>query len=111
VTLVRGSVVWASFDPSRGREQRGHRPALVVASRDYLEIVTHLVVVVPVTTVDRGWPNHVALAGSHGLDRPSWAMTEQVRTISRERLTTVAGTVDDTTLDAVDAWLRDFLGL
>ncbi|WP_375086695.1 type II toxin-antitoxin system PemK/MazF family toxin [Microbacterium sp. LS_15] len=31
--------------------------------------------------------------GPSGLDRPSWIMTEQPRTVSRERLTGIAGSV------------------
>jgi mRNA interferase MazF len=79
--------------------------------RQYLDVVTHLVVIAPVTTTDRHWPNHVPLRGSHGLDRPSWAMTEQPRTLARERVGRVAGVVDDATLRDVDLWLRDFLAL
>jgi len=61
--------------------------------------------------VDRGWPNHVPLRGAHGLDRPSWAMTEQFRTIARDRIRDVVGLVDDATLSDVDVYLRDFLDL
>ncbi len=109
--LVRGDVVWAELSPARGREQAGRRPALVVAGRGYLRTVTTLVVVLPVTSVERGWSNHVALRGDHGLARPSWAMTEQVRTISRDRVVAVSGAVDTTTLADVDEWLRAMLAL
>jgi len=53
----------------------------------------------------------VLLRGAHGLDRASWVMTEQVRTISRDRIRAVAGLVDDATLSDVDVYLRDFLDL
>lgn len=109
--LVTGDVVWAVMEPVRGREQGGHRPALVVASDDYLEVVDTLVIIVPVTTVDRGWPNHIRLSGPTGLDTASWAMTEQVRTISRRRVTRRSGLVDDGCLHAVRRWLADFLDL
>ena len=59
---------------------------LLVASRRHLEVVATLVVVVPVTSHDRGWPNHVLMEGPVDLGRPSWALTEQVRTVSRDRL-------------------------
>lgn len=107
----RGTVAWADLSPARGREQDGHRPVLVVASRQYLMTVTSLVVVLPVTGVDRGWSNQVPLRGRVGLGRPSWALTEQPRTIARERLSRVVGLVDDATLRDVDGWLRDLLGL
>lgn len=110
--LVRGSVVWVDLDPTRGHEQRGVRPALVVSSRLYLSSVRGLVMVVPVTTVSRGWPHHVRLGGdTSGLSRPSFAMTEQPRTISRDRVQRYSGSVEDGTLVEIDMWLRDFMGL
>jgi mRNA interferase MazF len=109
--LTPGAVAWASLDPVRGREQGGHRPVLVVASTGYLDAVTTLVIVLPITTVDRGWPNHVPVDGATGLDRPSWAMSEQPRTLSRDRLTTISGQVSDSCLAAVRTWLGDFFDL
>lgn len=108
----RGSIFWADLDPSCGREQAGRRPVLVVASDMYLEQADTLAIVVPVTTVDRGWPNHVPLRGRNlSLKAPAFAMTEQIRTVARDRLLGDAGTVDRQTMSEVDVWLRDFLGL
>ena len=109
--LRRGIVVWAELDPVRGREQAGRRPALVIAS-DLLEQADTLAIIVPVTTNGRGWPNHVLLKGQGlALDQPSFAMTEQPRTVTRDRLFNLAGTVDGATMKEVDGWLRDFLAL
>ena len=110
--LRRGLVVWAELDPSKGREQAGRRPALIVASNLYLEQADTLAIVVPCTTRDRGWPNHIMLHGSElELDWPTFAMTEQPRTVSRQRIVSLAGRVDAATMREVDLWLRDFLGL
>lgn len=105
-------MVWAELDPVRGREQAGRRPALVVAGDLYLEMADTLAIVVPATTKDRGWPNHVQLRGPGlTLSQPTFAMTEQPRTVTRERLFDTAGTVDAATMQEVDTWLRDFLSL
>ena len=80
-----GDVFWAQLGPVVGREQTGRRPVVVVSGRGHLLAATTLCTVVPVTSVDRGWPNHVFLDAA-GLDHPSWAMTEQIRAISRVRL-------------------------
>lgn len=109
--LAPGVVAWATLEPVRGREQGGHRPALVIASAGYLDAVTTLVIVLPISTVDRGWPNHIAVDGPSGLDRPSWIMTEQPRTLSRDRITGIAGQVSPECLASVRAWLGDFLEL
>ncbi len=109
--LAPGVVAWASLEPVRGREQGGHRPVLVIASPGYLEAVTTLVVVIPITTVDRGWPNHIQVDGASGLERLSWIMTEQPRTLARDRLTGISGRVSDSCLRIVRTWLADFLDL
>ncbi|MFV0253026.1 MAG: type II toxin-antitoxin system PemK/MazF family toxin [Beutenbergiaceae bacterium] len=108
--LRRGMVVWAEPDPVRGREQAGRRPALVVASDLYLEQADTLAIIVPCTTGDRGWPNHVRLTGKNlNLPGETYAMTEQPRTVTRERLFHVAGMIDVEVMREVDGWLRDFL--
>ena len=64
------------------------------------------------TSRDRHWPHHVRLSGEQlALDRPSFAMTEQPRTIARARITGQAGTVGPNPLAAIDQWLSDFTDL
>ncbi|HLS24428.1 MAG TPA: type II toxin-antitoxin system PemK/MazF family toxin [Beutenbergiaceae bacterium] len=105
--LQPGQVWWCWLDPIRGREQGGRRPVVVVASHDYLDVVDHLVIVVPVTTIARAWPNHIPLSGSTAVH--GWAMTEQIRTLSRQRLARADGSVDDACLSRIRVWLNDFL--
>ncbi len=108
--LTRGTVVWVDLDPVRGREQAGRRPALIIASNAFLQVADSLAIICPATTADRGWPNHVRLRGPNlQLPRPTFAMTEQPRTVTRDRFAGVAGTVDAATMEEVDRWLRDFL--
>ena len=106
--LATGDVVWVSPDLTIGREQRGRRPAIIVAGAGYLRVVDTLALIVPVTSVDRGWPNHVPVAGLPGT---SWAMTEQLRATARERLHGRLGQVDEITLASIRSWIRDFLEL
>ncbi|RYJ05064.1 MAG: type II toxin-antitoxin system PemK/MazF family toxin [Actinomycetales bacterium] len=108
--LCCGQVVWVNLSPVIGSEQAGHRPAVIVSSTDYLASIPNIVVVLPVTTRDRGLPNHVQLGGATGLDaEKSFAMTEQPRTIDRRRITAHAGRVDESTLRELRSWLHDFL--
>lgn len=109
VTVLPGEVWWASPDPAMGREQGGRRPVLVISNEAYLDAVATLAITAPLTTRDRGWPNHVPVAGSTGLDVPCWAMTEQVRTISRSRMVRRSGVVAGETLATVRQWVTDFL--
>ena len=104
-----GDVWWALPDPAVGREQSGRRPVLIVSDERFHRTVTLLVVVVPVTTKDRGWPNHVELNAGAGMEQRSFAMTEQVRTISRLRLTKKIGVVEGSVLRDVCEWLVDYI--
>ncbi|MGH3445258.1 MAG: type II toxin-antitoxin system PemK/MazF family toxin [Nocardioidaceae bacterium] len=108
--LRQGAVAWAWLDPTIGREQAGRRPVVVVASEGYIDVATTLLIVVPVSRTDRGWPNHVRLAGVPQLP-PSFAITEQPRTVSRDRLGDPIGHVDDGCLAEIKQWLADFLDL
>ncbi len=110
--LRRGTVCWVELDPARGREQAGRRPALVVSSDIFLAQADSLAIILPATATDRGWPNHVRLRGNEFTpQRPTFAMTEQPRTIARERIHAIIGVVDSDTMREVDQWLRDFLSL
>jgi mRNA interferase MazF len=110
--LERGAIVWVDLDPTAGREHRGTRPALVVSSTDYMASVRDLTIVVPITSVDRRWPQHVLVGGDRtGLSTSSFAMTEQPRTISTTRITQRTGTAGADTMRRVDQWLRYFLGM
>ena len=109
--LERGQVVWALFDPAYGHEQSGRRPAIVVSSRRYLAAVRSLVMLVPVTTVDKGYASHVELDGPTGLKPQSFAMTEQVKAMDRRRVRRVVGRVDGVTMARIDMWLADHLAL
>lgn len=110
--MQRGDVVWAELDPTRGREQSGRRRVLVIASDLFLERADSLAIVLPASSTDRGWPNHVRLRGpSLTLRRTTFALTEQPRTITRDRTGGALGRVDVDTMREVDLRLRDFLGL
>ena len=60
----------------------------------------------------RGWPNHVMLTGQNlNLPGATYAMTEQPRTVARERLFDIAGMIDVAVMREVDEWLRDFIAV
>ena len=55
---VRGDIIWISFSPQRGHEERGHRPAVVLSKRSYNER-SGLALVCPVTSRVKGYPFEV----------------------------------------------------
>ena len=83
-------VFLASLDPTKGSEQAGKRPVLVV-SRERINQVLPVVNVIPLTSRKSAarsiYPNEVLLPiGSAGLRVDSIALCYQIRTLDRSRL-------------------------
>ena len=57
-----GDVIWIEFDPQSGREQAGHRPAVVLSPIEYNRLIG-LLLCVPLTTRIKGYPFEVAVSG------------------------------------------------
>ncbi len=108
--LLQGTVIWGYLDPAVGKEQSGRRPLVVISSEEYNALVIDLLIVLPVTSTYRAWPNHVELRGDIG-SLQGFAMTEQPRTISRTRCGETIGLLDIPCLEEIKTYLGDFLGI
>jgi mRNA interferase MazF len=51
----RGDVVWISLNPSKGREQTGRRPAIVISPKLY-NLKSRLILLCPITSKKKGYP-------------------------------------------------------
>jgi mRNA interferase MazF len=56
----RGDLVYLDFDPTKGHEQRGHRPAFVLSPRSY-NAKSSLALFMPITKQQKGYPFEVLL--------------------------------------------------
>ena len=100
------------LDPTRGHEQSGRRPGLVVSVDLFNHGPADLVVLVPITSKAKGIPFHVEVNPPEGgLKQKSFIKCEDVRSVSRQRLTRKIGAVSRQTLDAVEDRLRILLSL
>jgi mRNA interferase MazF len=109
---LRGEIWLFDPDPVRGHEQGGRRPALVISADRYNEGRAELVVVVPLTTRDRGIPLWVAIEPPEGgLTRRSLVQCDAVRSVSTARLHRRLGRIGAATLAAVEDSLRIVLDL
>jgi len=77
-----GDIVWLEFDPQAGREQAGHRPALVLSPARYNDKVS-LAVCCPLSTKVKGYPFEVAVKTGK---TTSVVLSDQVKSLDwRER--------------------------
>ena len=107
------SDIWlVDLNPTRGREQAGKRPCLVVSVDLFNQGASDLAVVLPITSRDKRIPFHVEVNPPEGgLIQTSFIKCEDVRSISVERLSQKLGIVSATTMNMVEERLRILLGL
>lgn len=101
--MKRGEVWWVSFDPSIGGEIRKQRPAVIV-SNDVSNKYLNRVQVVPITSkVEKLYPSeaYVTVGG-----RQSKAMTDQLATVSKERMVKLIGRVAEAEMMGIEKALR-----
>ena len=84
--ILRGEIYWADLNPTRGHEQAGERPVLVI-SHDVFNERSGTVIALPLTSQPQrvGLPLALKIE-SVKLPKPSWLKISQIRTISTERL-------------------------
>ena len=106
----RGEVWYGDLDPTRGHEQAGTRPVLIVSDNNLNSSAAGLVIAVPFTTRERRVPFHVEVQPPEGgLKQRSFAKCEDVRSLSVERLKSRIGYVTEETLKAVEFHLKRLL--
>jgi mRNA interferase MazF len=109
---ARGEVWLTDLNPTRGHEQAGRRPALVISEDLFNRGPAGLVIVVPLTSKRRGVPSHVPIDPPEGgVEVPSAVLCEAIRSIAVERLVVRWGTVSRRTMGEVEDRLRMLMRL
>jgi len=79
-SLKAGDIVWVDFDPVKGTEQSGVRPAIVLSSAAFHEAGS-TAIVCPITRNPSPWPTKVPLPA--GMKTRGHVLAEQIRTVYR----------------------------
>lgn len=58
--VKQGQIIKVNFDPKKGHEQAGYRPALVVSNDTFIK-KTNLAIVCPITNTNNKFPLHISL--------------------------------------------------
>ncbi|MGB7102261.1 MAG: endoribonuclease MazF [Xanthobacteraceae bacterium] len=94
-----GDLIWIELDPTKGREQRGRRPAIVLSPRGYNQRAG-LCLASPITSQIKGYPFEVPIPSGGGVS--GVVLADQVRSLSwAERNASLAGRVQPDLLDEV----------
>lgn len=103
----RGDIVYLNFDPTKGHEQRGHRPAFVISPRVYNER-SSLALFMPITKQQKGYPFEVLLP--IGLKIQGVILADQIKCLDwQARTVQFAESVPQSVIEEVQAKIEPLL--
>lgn len=107
--ILRGEIRWADLIPTRGREQAGLRPVLIL-SHDVFNERSGTVIAIAITSQPQkaGFPLTLELK-TGGLPKRSWAKISQIRTLSTERMGKPIGKLSQEELAQVIEGLNEII--
>lgn len=108
--ILRGEIRWADLNPTRGKEQAGQRPVLIL-SHDVFNERSGTVIAVALTSQPprAGFPLTLELT-SPRLPKRSWVKISQIRTLATERIGNRLGRASPEELAQVLEGLNEILG-
>ena len=113
MTVHRGDIYYADLSPVVGSEQGGMRPVLIVQN-DIGNKHSPTVIAAAITSrLDKAkLPTHIEVGGgTSGLAKDSVGLLEQIRTLDKKRLKEKMGTLDVSSMSAVNSALSISFGL
>ena len=107
--IARGDIIWADLAPTKGNEQAGKRP-VVVLSHDVFNNRSGTVIAVALTSQEQkaGFPLTLKLEGKP--HKKSWVKISQIRTLSTERLGKKISRLSEEEIDKIIEGLNEIIG-
>ena len=108
--ILRGDIFWADLNPTKGHQQAGMRPVLVL-SQDVFNEKSGTVIAIALTSQPQraSFPLTLELS-SPRLPKQTWAKISQIRTMSVERIGKKLGRVSEQELQQVVDGLNEIIG-
>ncbi len=108
--ILRGEIRWADLNPTRGNEQSGLRPVLVL-SHDIFNDRSGTVIATALTSQPQkaGFPLTMPIE-SATLPKKSWVKISQIRTLSVERIGSKIGKISAEEMIRVIEGLNEIVG-
>ena len=109
----RGDIVLVNFNPQKKKEEIGKiRPAIIMSDTDLNEVLD-LVSVIALTTnlIDDSEPLRIRIIKKDGLKQDSDAMVEQLRSISKTRISEKIAYLNEEEMRKIEYGIKLMLGL
>ncbi|MDP2913538.1 MAG: type II toxin-antitoxin system PemK/MazF family toxin [Candidatus Omnitrophota bacterium] len=111
--IKRGEIFYVDLNPTKGREQAGRRPVLVIQN-DIGNEKAPTIIIAPFTTkkFSKEYPTNVYIKkGTANLKNDSVVLLSQIRTIDKNRLEHKIGSLPRDFMGKVDEAIKISLGL
>lgn len=103
----RGDIVWMNFNPTKGHEQSGWRPALVISSYKY-NSKSLMAIVCPITSQNKDYPFKIEYIGEKA---SGFILSDQIKNIDwKERKVVYLVKADEITIKNVVDKIKLILG-
>ena len=108
--MKQGEIWFANLDPTKGSEQAGYRPLLIL-SGNLLNSYLKVVITAPLTTKVKNYKGNPILEPnySNGLKEKSEVLIFHIRSVSKDRLMEKIGKVSDEELALAIQTLNEIL--
>ena len=113
MTLCKRGEIWmVNFNPGRGSEQKGVRPALIIQNDIGNQYAATTIVAAITTTTIKKYPVTVLISkGKNGLKERSMINLAQILTIDKGRLSKKLGRLEEDKMLEVDEAIKLSLGV
>src|SRR3989338_3191676 len=110
--VMRGEIYWVDWNPGRGSEQGGQRPALVIQNNIGNKHSPTTIVAALTTASEKPYPFLVKVTPKEsGLPKDSTINLAVILTIDKTRLTDKCGELSEAKMAEVDKAIKVSLGL
>ena len=113
MSIKRGDIFYVDLNPTKGSEQAGRRPVIVIQNNVGNEM-SPTIIIAPLTTkkFSKEYPTNVHLKkGTANLKEDSVILLSQIRTIDKKRLERKIGSLFEEILAKMDEAIKISLGL
>jgi len=108
--MKQGEIWEMYFDPVKGSEQGGRRPAVII-SGDLMNQYLNVVIVCPLTTKIKNYKGNLVLEPDekNGLETKSEVLTFHIRSVAKDRLKNRLGSISQKDVEFIKSTLNDIL--
>ena len=104
--MRRGEIYHADLNPVFGSEQGGYRPVLIIQNNRGNQHSPTVIVAAITSQPKTKLPTHVPINGIRGLEKESFVLLEQIRTVDKRRLDDYVGRLNRDQMNKVEKALR-----